>query len=328
MREFDVNVRPDCTREEYAVAVAGHFQGMLEAREDEVRQSCLHFRATRRRSRFPALSAHPRLRRFRSSHPPALRRRRHRHQVIQHFLYYISMKPPFDQSEGQANGARAAQARQQQRARARKSAPQRSSSTKRGRDSSDKSGRIPNGRLVVAKVDDTWILARVLSYRNGDYEVMDEDDSDDASKVSKVKSSDIAQLYESEDQRIDPITVGERVLALFPGASSARPGVPPLSAHAAQRAAISPPLSLSLSPHIAGTSAFYPGNVLRLPLATSRRKEDDAYYIQFDDDVEDDEIIEHRKIGGVYVIKFPGQTQKRARKRGGAAAGRQRPRAR
>ena len=69
-----------------------------------------------------------------------------------------------------------------------------------------------------------------------------------------------------------------------------------------------------------GTSAFYPGNVLRLPLATSRRKEDSAYYIQFDDDVEDDEVIEHRKIGGVYVIKFPGRTQpspatKRSRKR-------------
>jgi|TARA_B110000908_G_C10028248_1_gene346176 hypothetical protein len=36
VREFDVNVRPDCTREEFAVAVAGHFNCMLEAREDEV----------------------------------------------------------------------------------------------------------------------------------------------------------------------------------------------------------------------------------------------------------------------------------------------------
>ena len=47
---------------------------------------------------------------------------------------------------------------------------------------------------------------------------MDEDeDEGNSSKVSKVKPSMIAQLFENEDQRIDPIVVGERVLALFPG---------------------------------------------------------------------------------------------------------------
>ena len=59
VREFDVNVRPDCTREEYAVAVAGHFQGMLEAREDEVRRSASTFAPPAGGLASPRHRAHP-----------------------------------------------------------------------------------------------------------------------------------------------------------------------------------------------------------------------------------------------------------------------------
>ena len=78
------------------------------------------------------------------------------------------MKPPFDQSEGQASGARAA--RQAAAARAKRiekrstgggGSSRGGGGAKRSRDSdSSKGGRIANGRLVVAKVDETWILAR------------------------------------------------------------------------------------------------------------------------------------------------------------------------
>ena len=78
---------------------------------------------------------------------------------------------------------------------------------------------------------------------------MDEDeDEGNSSKVSKVKPSMIAQLFENEDQRIDPIVVGERVLALFPGVYIMITGAPsppllypsPLSPRSLTRA-LSPP---------------------------------------------------------------------------------------
>ena len=131
-----------------------------------------------------------------------------------------------------------------------------------------KNGTVNPGSEVAAKVNDSWIHARVVQWNQDTkcYEVEDADTEESASVESdryQVMPCNVIPLVVPRLK--EKIQQGSRVLALFPW-----------------------------------TTSFYAGTVV----STGPKK----YGVRFDDDKEEGKIIMKRKIPHYFVVKHPSPT--------------------
>ena len=139
-------------------------------------------------------------------------------------------------------------------------------------------GIVHPGSEVTAKINDTWIHARVVRWHPSTerYEVEDADttSTDATSDRYQVMAHDIIPLV--VPKMAETLEQGTRVLALFPW-----------------------------------TTSFYAGTVVS---KGPEHEPGDKYGVRFDDDEEEGLIVKMRKIPRYFVVVYPGSTKDQLRK--------------